>query len=580
MGYDRGVVIVACPDCKTSHSKSDKELSGGAAILCRRCGKSFRVVGEGKTELTGPGGPVPQAQPAETSVMNASKLHSQLEAMKSPKLDELGDAFPDSDSGKSKKPAGAKQDATTAVGRAPLPKTPTGASSGPVGASSSAPKPSPLAASASAAKVPASPSPLAAADTKSTAPKGPAAPLAPTPSKAGAAPLPPSASGAAKSPVASPAPSIASLDPFAAAASGAGAPIAVGGAAKPLDLEASASASRPSRPDSTLVKDRDRGDFGDVPTDMIKATALKERLEQMRVAEEVAAAAAPQPSASEPEAPKSAASDASTRPVPSPDLAGVLMGEARPPKEFPWEPLRAFLTGLRDFLKDWPLSMKIAAVASLVLVLAGAVLLMVFLLQAPSKLAFVSDRQPLWVGPLAGETYTQLDAVERGQGVQVFDVVGEFAMVRDQLGRAGYVRVVALKPEAPPPVPGQPFVDCRRAPIEDSIERCQGRSQEQFEACRGACAGAAEASCLDHCQKRFNECMRTCEGELTSLREPVVAEPKAPEAGVAEGATPPAGAAGAAGSAAVEPETPEPETVAVEPPKKKVRKPLPKKRKK
>jgi hypothetical protein len=181
----------------------------------------------------------------------------------------------------------------------------------------------------------------------------------------------------------------------------------------------------------------------------------------------------------------------------------------------------------------------------------------------------LAERQPLWVGPLAGEAYAQLEGLDQGQRVEVYDVLGEFALGRDQLGRAGYVRVWALKPKPPSPVPGQAFVDCRRAPIEDSIERCQGRAQEQFDGCRGECVGGSEAACLEHCQKRFAECMHTCEGELAALREPNLPEPK----GAIE-AAPAAAAPTEPGAATPEPAAaePPPETPAPVEPKKKLAK--------
>lgn len=124
---------------------------------------------------------------------------------------------------------------------------------------------------------------------------------------------------------------------------------------------------------------------------------------------------------------------------------------------------------------------------------------------------YVTESQPLLVGPAAGEVYPALSPVDRGGRVELVDDVGEYSLVRDSLGRVGYVRARDLGSSAPQALPSQPFADCVRAPVPGATEICQRRAQDQFEDCRKVCRRADDASCADHCQKRFADCLGTCE---------------------------------------------------------------------
>jgi hypothetical protein len=236
-------------------------------------------------------------------------------------------------------------------------------------------------------------------------------------------------------------------------------------------------------PVSALAEPRRRGkgaskkSWSDASTDVIQSGVLKKRLESMRALDEG-----------------------------EPSRLGA-RGHV-----FPHEAWQRFWRDLVAYLRSAPLQARLLAGAIVVVPLALIVELMVAWLGSGRHVAFVSDAQALLSGPLAGEAYPQLAPVERGGRVEVVERVGEYSLVKDSVGRVGYLRSHTLRRDPPPAVPSQAFADCSHAPVDHSLERCQGRAQEQFEACRSFCnTDAEDPSCLEHCQKRFADCLGTCE---------------------------------------------------------------------
>ncbi len=434
-------MIVECPECKTSHSKTDAELANGAAVACRRCSKKFRLGAGGKPEL----------------VDGADELSLDLDA--------------------------------------PAPKK------APVAASKPASSDALLADLGIDLDVPTK------KGGKIEVPK---------------LELPKLDLPTAKPKAASPAPKAMAREPTPEPTS-----------EPSLEL---ASAPAPARPDATLVKERPMGAEPSIPGDAAKPWASKETTEMRR------------PTAVESVPPGLMETRPDARaPRPSRPLA----------QGFPREAVAAAGREVVAWAKGLPVVRKALLGGGAALVVLLGVLGLMAGLSSEHTIAYVSEAQPLWVGPLASEAYPQLKAVERGARVEVFAEAGDFALVRDALGRAGHVRRADLLDEAPAAAPGLPFADCARAPIESSIERCQSRAQGQFDSCRVTCAKEAdEASCLEHCQSRFGDCMRVCEGEAEAE------------------AAPPAKAA------ELPPAAPAPTPAAEEPPKKKVVKKAPKGKKK
>jgi predicted Zn finger-like uncharacterized protein len=449
-------VIVECPECKTSHSKTEAELANGAAVVCRRCNKAFRLNAAGATELAPDAPSGGTFDHSSTSVMDVSSIKKNIATMRQPDIGLDLDA-----------PALVATTKPVAAKPATVPASTAKPALAPSGLSSAAdlfegldldglsPTPAPTKADVSTKAAPAASKPPAA--TKVDAPRQRS-----------------------------------------------------GDSADPTGLEL---ASSPPGKDATLVKGaRPSGPtqlgshFGaDVPTDMIKAAALKDKLAEMK----------------KPNIESVPAGLSEQRPLARPARSSSPFGGPA----FPRQTLQRFGTELADWARALPMPRRAALAAAVVVplvLLAGG---LIASLGAEQTALYVADTQPLWGGPLAGEAYQQLKVLERGARVEVFAEHGEFALVTDAMGRAGYLRTAALLDEQPAAAPELPFADCARAPVELSIERCQSRAQEQFDSCRGVCGKEAdEPSCAGHCQERFGDCMRACEGDDEGSHEQKAAE--------------------------------------------------------
>jgi hypothetical protein len=232
----------------------------------------------------------------------------------------------------------------------------------------------------------------------------------------------------------------------------------------------------------------------DGPTDVMKAAALQQRLDQMRGLEDN---------------------------TPHPVALGA-RGNV-----FPSEAWSRFSSELVGYLRRAPVGIKLVAVSVILVPVAVGVALLWALFSSGRPIVYSTDSQPLIGGPIAADAYPQLGAVARGGRLEVLDRGEETTLVRDSLGRVGYVRSKSLRERPPPAVPAHPFADCARAPVESSLERCQGRAQDQLESCRSFCASDTEdPSCLEHCQKRFSDCLALCEqSETAAASAPAAVQP-------------------------------------------------------
>lgn len=281
--------------------------------------------------------------------------------------------------------------------------------------------------------------------------------------------------------------------------------------------------------------------FDNVPTSLLSTTALA-ALIKPKAEPVVAEPAAPEPEAPEPEAPQPEAPepeapellepmDASTDALPFGESEPSPAADDVPVKrklplvlDFPWRPAWHELRAL--FVRQ-PLTLRVAVIALLALPWLLMLLTLIASVGEDIEVAFARDAAPIGAGAQAGDAYTALGTLEQGERVRVFAHEGDFVLVRDAMGRAGFVPAMSLSEQALPSPPERPFAECKRAPVEADVSRCQGRAQEQFDSCRNVCgASADETTCLTHCQTRFGDCMRTCEGEAAQLLAPSAKEPK------------------------------------------------------
>jgi hypothetical protein len=135
---------------------------------------------------------------------------------------------------------------------------------------------------------------------------------------------------------------------------------------------------------------------------------------------------------------------------------------------------------------------------------------------------YVDEKTALMTGPGSAPTYTKIAELRRGAELLVYDdgSIGDWVMVRDAMGRAGFVNAASLSDLRPVSLPGLAFAACAQSPIETGIEACQMRAQVQLDSCRSTCDGDADpTTCSDYCQKRFLACVRGCEGAAAQVAE-------------------------------------------------------------
>ncbi len=191
---------------------------------------------------------------------------------------------------------------------------------------------------------------------------------------------------------------------------------------------------------------------------------------------------------------------------------------------FPRDLLRIYGGGIGRFIMGRPFSQRIALIAAPIVILGGLLIVIVAFSGGGPRSAYLTERQALWGGPGEAGTYPSNAQLERGEHVMVYDRVGDYALVRDDMGRSGYVVDAQLVDDPPAVNPGQPLAGCWQSPLEESPERCQARAQRQFSSCRMSCgdgAGTEGAACLDHCQERFTACLQGCDGAPDVAAAPV-----------------------------------------------------------
>jgi hypothetical protein len=135
---------------------------------------------------------------------------------------------------------------------------------------------------------------------------------------------------------------------------------------------------------------------------------------------------------------------------------------------------------------------------------------------------YADETAALMTGPGSEPPYTQIAELRRGAELLVHSDGSQdgWTLVRDVMGRAGFVKATSLSDHRPVSLPGVRFAGCVQSPIEDRLEPCQTRAQAQLESCRSTCDGDADpTTCTDHCQKQFLSCVRGCEGAAAEVTD-------------------------------------------------------------
>lgn len=194
---------------------------------------------------------------------------------------------------------------------------------------------------------------------------------------------------------------------------------------------------------------------------------------------------------------------------------------------------RAFETGkvsLRDLggtFKRQPTFAKLGFGLALIAVVALTALITRLLGPSSPEPRFVTQAVELRSGPAAGDAYRSVATLAVGTPVTVYGASAEYALVRDALGRAGYIEGQALAVEPPQPKPDQAFAGCRQAPVDPDLTACQVRAGAQLERCKDGCDSTG---CQRGCDNRFSDCMAGCDTRLVVLDPlPVDDEPSEPD---------------------------------------------------
>mgnify|MGYP001600399024 FL=1 len=104
-----------------------------------------------------------------------------------------------------------------------------------------------------------------------------------------------------------------------------------------------------------------------------------------------------------------------------------------------------------------------------------------------------------------------------GARVSRLNVAGEFALVQDVQGRAGYVPLATLAPTPPRLDPSaSEFADCRPALGDADAGGCHQRAQGKLDDCNVACATGSALDCVGLCQQRYESCFRGCDIPLAT----------------------------------------------------------------
>jgi hypothetical protein len=483
-------VIFECPKCNTTHSKPERDIGSGTVVRCRRCSHEFRVSPEGVSELSAAGAAT--AEPIAPPSPGLGELPADISE------------FDDRSSAPKKVPVRNKavvsefhQARTEIMALPPGTAQPAPAGGAPPEGEESGFALQTVQASSDFIK-------------ENLAAMQEAEPTVPT-------------EGAAAAPITGPAGSAVDgtmpTMPAPAAAPGAGEeavdqPTAITTPAALL----SPAGRRPSGAQPHEETGRSEREAEDESHPELSVPDTFGRLEK----------SVPAPRPSRP----------SGRLAADGELDRRLSGEQRPGRPsrpvrrgFPPFPRRAIEDWARTawaVLKGQSLVVRILAGAAAGLTLLLFILLLVVILKPADRAAWVEADAVLWSGPGEDPPYGRIGELGRGEEVLLLEEGnhGEWVLVRDGLGRAGFLPAEIVTRYRPTVQAGVPFSGCLQSPLEEDNGDCRDRAEGQLEACLETCLlSGEEGTCNGHCQEQFTECMHVCNAGEAALAEVAQPEP-------------------------------------------------------
>lgn len=230
--------------------------------------------------------------------------------------------------------------------------------------------------------------------------------------------------------------------------------------------------------------------------------------------------------------------------------SGIRSASPVNPARQAFETGKVSLRDLRGTFRRQPTAAKAGWFALVVGLLAGSSLLTYFLSPTGPSRHYLTRTVELRSGPAEGDGYSTVAELEAGIEVTAYEIGEHYTLVRDALGRAGYVQSQTLTTTAPKIAAGQKFVACRQAPIDGDLAACQARASAQLDRCQEQCR---DAGCPRDCESRFSDCMAGCDTRLVVLERDAEARPPASSMPLGKAAT----GAPAVGSEQDESATPE-----------------------
>lgn len=192
---------------------------------------------------------------------------------------------------------------------------------------------------------------------------------------------------------------------------------------------------------------------------------------------------------------------------------------------FPRGELQTAIVALWRYFRCLPI--KLQACIGVVLLVSFVAVALPLVLGEESRARFVSDLAPLRSGPRAGLVYPEIDILERGEPVELLDVVADYALVRDSSGQVGFLLERSLLAEVPSSAPDEPFTRCTMRRSESDTTSCLARSKSQADACVAYCQQTPDhPDCPQGCDERQQQCEAQCQQEQQEEAENRATTPK------------------------------------------------------
>lgn len=169
-------------------------------------------------------------------------------------------------------------------------------------------------------------------------------------------------------------------------------------------------------------------------------------------------------------------------------------------------------------LASWGAKLVMLSVAGILVAVGGAGGYVLFRYGPPAQGHMRVD-ETFRIGPADHPAYLPLGTLMQGAQVEILHRGGEFAVVRDFMGRVGYVPAWSVTAGTVEVAPDRPFADCVVGPLETGPDRCVQRAHAQSDTCRIGCDTRSESpACRAGCDAQLAQCLRHCRGEVSPIR--------------------------------------------------------------